>query len=415
MSVLKAKLIYNNSYEDCDYRLSPTSKAFCETYNTGKEWYEFIPEFDYLEMAKVDEKNGDKSLTTDFAFVKPLYIKFNFDYEKLKKEWDNLTKTAPKTYNNLPVIIANFPSKDELEKEIFKTFLKEKIKTIQIINNGDVFAIIRAKKNQTFPFEKISGVDNFDEFEKFVKDFYQIPNYKLIYPEGHENSPTEYWRMKKYDYTPFIKEKDGFTFIDEKFLKFVEKEENKKWLNAVKKNLETILKAKKFDELDHKTTSITYNERLINEYSLNELNDLLEKAKQNYEKLQKEYITEKVKNFIQKADEFLKYGLYKIDSKLQSPDIDFSKEELEKIKDNEKLYKKATKMLETLKNIETIYTKAGTFYVNLNDKVWNMEIPDNKKGLFIGKGGQNIKELTNRYDVKINIVNNNSPALKIKK
>ena len=78
-----------------------------------------------------------------------------------------------------------------------------------------------------------------------------------------------------------------------------------------------------------------------------------------------------------------------------------AKEELiEKFKD---VFLKANKLYLKIKNdIEYVYSKAGYFYANKEDKIWNVKVPAEKKGLFIGKGGANIKALAKKYEVKIN-------------
>jgi len=288
--MINTKFVYNDSYEDCTHRLSANSKAFCEKYPIGNEWYEFTPVFNYDTLGVVTKNNGEM-LTSDISFIEHLRLIYTYNYKNLKKKWDEIVDKTPKEYKGLKVIAVDFPSENEIKKEIFEYFSKKYTKTIEIIDNGEFFTAFRAPKTQTFPFEtEIPGVDNFESFEKFIKNFYGLNNYSLIEPEKSENSPIEFWKAKKYNYLPYIKELDGLTFVNNDFLKKVQKKENEKWFNAAKEKLEKILNAKDIGELNWNDKP-HYIEKIIKDYQFNELNDLYEKTVKHYKELIYNYNT----------------------------------------------------------------------------------------------------------------------------
>ena len=412
--MIKFNLIYNYDYEDCGYRLSATSKAFCEAHNTGSEWYEFTPVFDYEKMATIKDKNGDILITSPFRFINPLYIKFSFDYSSLKKAWEEIIKEAPAEYKGLKVIVKDFPSEEELKSKIIDYFKNKYTKLVKIIDNGSIFAVFRTPKTQNFPFEKAEGIDNFKEFEEFVKNFYNLKDVSLTYPEGSENSPIYYWGDEVKDY---IVKVDEFTFIKKDFLERKEEEEKEKALNSAKKILNAILSADSIDELDWRYTP-SGAKKIINDWGFDKLIPLLEKAEKYYQHLQDKEIENKLKNYVKEAENFLN-ELYTIGVEMPEapsrsiivPDYYYShKKEAQKAKEElinkfGEIYKKANSLYQKIKNdIELISSKAGFFYINKNDKVWNVKVPNDKKGLFIGKAGTNIKALAKKYKVKINII-----------
>jgi len=57
-----------------------------------------------------------------------------------------------------------------------------------------------------------------------------------------------------------------------------------------------------------------------------------------------------------------------------------------------------------LSNLDSLLFFYFFIILILNDKTWNVKVPNNKKGLFIGKGGANIKALADKYNVKINVI-----------
>jgi len=56
------------------------------------EYYEFNPVFDYEKMAIINSQNREVLLTSIFPFVSTLYLSFNFNYEKLKKNGEKKLK-----------------------------------------------------------------------------------------------------------------------------------------------------------------------------------------------------------------------------------------------------------------------------------------------------------------------------------
>ena len=164
--MLNYKFVYQNNYEDCEFKLSPFSREFCERHITGSEWYELTPVFDYEKMAK---KTNDG-------------IEFTFDYYKLKKEWEELLEKAKKElktfykkvqvqvrkyvwreeeipfegYKGKPVKVAEFPTEVNLKVRIFNYFIenekdekvKEKLEEQKLdflIECGDVIGLRRGE------------------------------------------------------------------------------------------------------------------------------------------------------------------------------------------------------------------------------------------------------------------------------
>jgi len=216
--VLDAQFIHNNSYEDCTHRLSATSRAFCESHNLGSEWYELTPVFNYDVLGVVTKHNGEL-LTSDISFVESLRLIYTYHYENLKEIWKELAAKAPKEHKGLKVIMKAFPSEEKLKEMIFKYFREKYTKNIKIFKNGAYFMGFRAPKNQSFPFEKGEGIDNFEEFEKFLIEFYNLKGFSLIEPENSENSPIHIWKNRGIDYLPHLKEVGGFLFAKDSLLK----------------------------------------------------------------------------------------------------------------------------------------------------------------------------------------------------
>jgi hypothetical protein len=173
----------------------------------------------------------------------------------------------------------------------------------------------------------------------------------LILPEESENSPIHHWEEKYPQYKKYLKKVDGYTFIENSFFEEIEKkeEENRKkaGLNLLKEAIEkkSLWKLELVKRMGVDETKIKKAEAII------------------IAELKKE----------------IENNLYEI------------KENLPNIADFEEEY------------IE-VKNKAGKFIAKKGDKIWNVKVPNNLKGLFIGKKGANIKELAQKYNVKINII-----------
>ena len=411
--IVNLKLEKSNSYEDCEHRLSATSRAFCEKHNTGSEWWEIIPEINYELLGEIKGR-GDR-LTSDVLFIEPLFLEYKINYQSLEEDWkkeielfllskaEEIEKRDDKIfYKDYPLIIKNLPEEEILKKETFKCFKRKYTKPIEVYFQGELFEYFRAPKTQEFSFEKLPGQDNFKEFEKFIKNFYKIPDsWELIFPEGSENSPIHYWGEKCKAY---IHEVDGFTFVEKEFVENFEKEQRKKTHDSFAKLLNEIIEAEDFEELDyvHKPDLI---EKRVKSEGFNDLISLIEKAKEKFIQLRDKYFERQLERYIREAQEFLKCGLYIIDNieRPEAPYLVSNPDEVEihdlKIKE---ILKEARKLFNTIENdIELISTKAGYFFAKKTDKVWSVRVPDNKKGLFIGKKGANIKSLSERFNKKI--------------
>ena len=149
-NLIEVKIYRNNNYDDCEYRLSATSRAFCEAHTAGSEWYELIPIIDYSQLATISSQAGDILLTSPVKFINPLYLSFNFDYSFLKKEWEKIVEQYGKEYNGLPLYAFPFPSVEEIKKITIEYFKNEFTKSIKVFRNGELFESLRVSKKQKF-------------------------------------------------------------------------------------------------------------------------------------------------------------------------------------------------------------------------------------------------------------------------
>ena len=120
----------------------------------------------------------------------------------------------------------------------------------------------------------------------------------------------------------------------------------------------------------------------------------------------KRYILNEAKKFIDEAEEFLKYELYQFHNKncfydkIKKPDF-YLLDSLEG-----ELAEKTRKLKEKIDSLEVVdlWSLGGFIIVEKGKKYWEVKIPDDLKGRFIGKGGENVKSLAKEYGVRIKVV-----------
>jgi len=441
-------------------RLSATSKAFYEKYPQSGEYVVTKYEIEVdTDSAEVTTEQTPYLITSGYKFLKNLYVKLKMDIEK---EVQKIREFAEKIENGKEIKIkrtvkttsssgvqgtlmnmgyVNHDLERTVEIEIEKTYfehegklyaISEKFKTIdknEILKKilysmrekytkehivydgyGNYIMSMRVAKDEKLP-------EKFEDFEKIVKKAYGIDNkYTMLeFPEGCENSPVEFWKMRGYDYKPFYKEVDGFAFVHNDFLENFKREEEEKRMKVYKEVIDRVLKMDVW-EYDYQFDRIKLKD------IPDSLKDAYEEAKEKYLKLEKEYKLKELKKYIENANDFLKNGLYKLpivikypnfsDISLIDPDYYYLKEDAKQAQ--EKNFKKfgnvlldAQKLYKELEeNIDVIYTKAGEFYADKRDSVWKVEVADELKGRFIGKGGKNINELQRLHNKKIIMIDN---------
>jgi len=219
-------------------------------------------------------------------------------------------------------------------------------------------------------------------FVKDLKTIWNIPEEFKFYEEGDYESGIE-----ATDYLELGWKKKRFAFIDNKKLEIKIKEKEKK-----------VLQAKEYEEW---MDELKYNPSVSKEVK--------EKIKELYYLKNKNFIDKEMLKFIEDTKNIPLYKLEKTDYPYKeaawySKYSPYSKEYQKAVNEYKELYD----------NLMIVETKAGSFLVDKRDKVWNVEVPDKLKGLFIGKEGRNIKELAKEYNVKIIIKDSKNDKPKFK-
>ncbi len=255
--------------------------------------------------------------------------------------------------------------------EVDSTFLEKLfVKKLQILNdNGFVGWASAVPEFTNHP------IDGATVFTKFLNKLWNIPDNLEWFNEGMYESGIELNTFLELGYLGA-----KFPFVD------FEKEKQKD-----KEKCEAILKASKYEDWMFDFVEWTHN---VPE-------EIKKKAyKLKYES-EKDFFDESLKKHIEKIKAVPLYEVGKTD--LPFPNyswgyvVDFTpyKEEFDVIVGAYKA---------VYNDLIVVDSKAGSFIANKKDKVWNVKVPDNKKGLFIGKSGANIKELAERYGVRINVI-----------
>ncbi|EDM22906.1 KH domain-containing protein [Caminibacter mediatlanticus] len=209
-------------------------------------------------------------------------------------------------------------------------------------------------------------------FTKNLKTIWDIPENLKFFEEGDFEAGIE-----PTDYLELGYKKKKFAFIDDEKLR-----------QRVKEKEEKVLKAKEYEDwMDELKNSPLASKKVK------------EKIDELYYLKNKDFIDKQMQEHI---DKIKSISLYKIGK---------SNRPLKKASWTNKYsplweeYKKTVESYEKIyDNLMIVDSAAGEFLADKRDKVWNVEVPDNLKGLFIGKGGKNIKKLAEEYNVKINVL-----------
>ena len=377
---------------------------------------------------KFNQKEIGKLLTTSKSFINPLYVETECvdkifrlatqKYELLKKRYfshyekKRITLIANEnwrkaTYGDeyeeiveVPVYIKDGEKIDitlELPKKEVQEYIDSHIMHLKVVqDNGELFDHFIVAKNHELVALADDGVVEFETFEDYLKSFYNLANYSLILPQESENSPIHYWEKRGVNYSNHLIIKDGYYFIENSFLKSFKKREEEERIKSFKKEFFAFKESGKLFTF----FNAKFYHYINKAKKLNIINGVQAKELENkWLEHQKEEEKEKALQFLKEAEEFIENSLYKISAgeKPYSLAVD------ENLLDSniKELYDIA---VEQLDDIFLVESKAGAFWVSQKDKIWNVKVPDNKKGLFIGKAGANIKALANEYNVKINVI-----------
>lgn len=254
-----------------------------------------------------------------------------------------------------------------------------------------------------------------------VYEIKRIEKYKIKYPEG-VNPSEVYWDTGE---VPFEKEK-----FKEKIVKYfknklinylyvnnycidvlktqnlpVEEEELEEFIiNFYEMQGYTLLNKCDIEEAKKFT-----NVKIVDGFGFVEEGVVDEVYKKIDEERRRKFVEKEAKEFIEKAEEFLKYGLYQfqrknhIRDKIEKPDFYFLDD---LINLDDKLVEEVKILKEKIDNLEVVdlWSLIGFIVVEKNKKFWKVKVPDDLKGRFIGKGGENVKSLAKKYSIKIKVV-----------
>ena len=257
--------------------------------------------------------------------------------------------------------------------------------------------------------------------EDKIDEVYEIKRkgkYKIKYPEG-VNSSEVYWDTGE---VPFEKEEFKKKIIKHFKDKLVTRLQVKNYLfDALKsqnppeggEELEDIIKnfygmqnyvLIREDEVEEANKFA--NVKIIDRLGFIEESIADEVFKKIRDERGKRYILNEAKKFIDEAEEFLKYELYQFHNKncfydkIKKPDF-YLLDSLEG-----ELAEKTRKLKEKIDSLEVVdlWSLGGFIIVEKGKKYWEVKIPDDLKGRFIGKGGENVKSLAKEYGVRIKVV-----------
>lgn len=454
MLVIKPKVEW---LDEADYRLSVTSRASSEARGDGCYVVHYDVEHTPGEYVKVTAEPSRYLLTSDFPFVKRLYA--HVDEEAIKKAVEEIHNFVQRVETSEVVTLkrkVEMPVETgvqgsllnmgyateggsqivEIEEKYFHyegvlAIISEELKNIStedLVNkliqdakekhtkvhevkdeSGNPIYYFRISRDQELP-------TLFSEFEPVIKQAYGIGEEWELVPflEGSENSPVEIWKKESFfQYDRDYMEVDCFAFVRSSFLVKWQEESERRRKDAIKSVLFEVLSLKSWE----------YNWRFegLRESNIPEdLKEMYKEAKKKMDELKIKSVKKELEDFIKKARHFLENGLYEVSKEM--PECDVSTELIDPWyyyvrredkaakaqEENVRLYGdlllEAQKLHKALKELEAVNSPAGIFYARKEDRKWKVKVPKEKKGLFIGKGGKNVKALEERYGVKIAVV-----------
>jgi len=299
-----------------------------------------------------------------------------------------------------PSLFSSKPTSIEVLSDIDKIYLTKENPVIEVIYQphqaGEKFIADKNFIEKLFVIKKqiwsdngfvgwVSCIPEFSPYEEtklgeirteFLNKLWNIPDNFEWYEEGHAESGVEPTDSLELGHL-----KNKFYFIDENKMK---KELNEKY--------EYILKADKYEDW---MWLLQIEARADKRY------DVVKKIYKLKYETDKEFYNKAVKKRI---EELKNIRLYEVGFATLPFDF-FGYKGFVKFTPFAKEWEEAEKEYKKIYNdLIIVESRAGFFIANKKDKVWNVKVPNEKKGLFIGKKGANIKALANEYKVRINLI-----------